>query len=300
MLEGLKRIDWGAMVATPWVASALRIGLVLILGALLIWLLNRAANRLERLMRERSDLLPSDGQKRLETLQNVVRYIVFMLIAMIILTIVLHELGIDLAPLFAGAGIAGIVIGFGSQSLVKDFLTGIFVMLENQYRVGDWVKVGEASGSVQKVTLRITRLRDGDGNLHVIPNGQVTHVINYTKDWARAVLDVGVAYGEDVDRVMEVLEDIGREMAADEKLAPSITEPLEVMGVQALADSAVLIRIRFKTDPDARWRIQREMRRRVKNRFDAEGIEIPFPHVTIYMGNTSDQPPEPAQKKEED
>jgi len=286
----LGKIDWSAALAIPWVASGLRVGLVILLGAFLIWLLNRAANRLERFVRERSELLPSEGQKRFQTLQSVVRYIVFILIALVVTTIVLRELGIDLAPLFAGAGIAGIVIGFGSQSLVKDFLTGIFVMLENQYRVGDWVKIGEASGSVRSVTLRITRLRDGDGNLHVIPNGQVGHVINYTKDWARAVLDVGVAYGEDVDQVMKVLEDLGQEMAADKALAPFILEPLEVLGVQALADSAVLIRIRFKTDPDARWRVQREMRRRVKNRFDAEGIEIPYPHLTLYMGSSSEDP----------
>jgi small conductance mechanosensitive channel len=287
----MSAIDWSALLETPWAASAMRIALVLLLGAVLIWFMNRVANRFERMMRERADLLPSEGRKRFQTLQSVARYVVFILIAIAVLTIVLRELGINLAPLFAGAGIAGIVIGFGSQSLVKDFLTGIFVMLENQYRVGDWVKIGEASGTVRRVTLRITRLRDGDGNLHVIPNGQITHLINYTKDWARAVLDVGVAYGENVDRVMQVLEEIGKEMAEDEEFSALILEPLEVMGVQALADSAVLIRIRFKTDPDARWRIQREMRRRVKNRFDAEGIEIPFPHVTLYMGSNSIDPP---------
>jgi small conductance mechanosensitive channel len=286
--------------AVPIIGATGRILLALIVAAILVQLINVSSRRLEAYMRRRSDLLPSDGQKRLQTVQNAFRYLAFVLIGLVVVTVILRELGIDLGPLFAGAGIAGIVIGFGAQNLVRDFFTGIFVMLENQYRVGDWIQIGNASGAVTKVTLRITRLRDGDGNQHIIPNGQITQVTNFTKEWARAVLDVGVSYSENVDRVMEVLEDVGREIAEDPDFAPFITSPLQVMGVQDLGESAVVIRIRFSTDPDQRWAVQREMRRRIKNRFDAEGIEIPFPHRKIYMGQAHENPapPEPESKGE--
>jgi small conductance mechanosensitive channel len=286
MLEATESLN--EILAIPWVRSASRVLLTVLAAMLLVWLVDRAMHRFGRFARERGELLPSEGIKRIDTLQGVVHYVAIFLIGLIALLVILREVGVDIAPLIAGAGIAGLAIGFGTQNLVRDFFTGIFIMIEGQYRVGDRVRIGGAGGvggRVEAVTLRITRLRDSDGNLHVIPNGSISLVSNLTKGWARAVLDVAVGYGEDTDHVMEVLTSIGEEMSQDESLRADLSGPLEVLGVQDLADSAVIIRVRFTTPPDARWRVQREMRRRVKKRFDADGIEIPFPHRTLYMGD---------------
>lgn len=271
-------------LSAAYARPSVRILTIVVVAAVLIWVTRLLSRRIDGRIRASSNLAPTEGLKRLRTLESVIRYVLITLIFAIAVMMVLRELGVDPTPLIAGAGIAGIVIGMGAQNIVRDFLSGIFMMLENQYSVGDWVRIGGVSGGVERLTLRITQLRDAEGNAHFVPNGQITAVTNLTKGWARAVLDVGIAYKENVDRVIEVLKDVGEELADDPDWADRLTAPLEVQGVQDLADSAVLIRIRFATLPDARWEVLREMRRRVKNRFDAEGIEIPFPHRTLYVG----------------
>jgi small-conductance mechanosensitive channel len=200
---------------------------------------------------------------------------------------ILREFGVDIAPILAGVGVAGLAIGFGAQSLVKDVLAGMFVLIENQYNVGDVVRLADTPGLVEKVTLRATTLRDLEGRVHIIPNGVIGVVTNMTKEYSKYVLDVGVAYKEDVDVVMAVLKEIGDEMAADSVFSKMITAPLEVLGVQDFGDSAVVIRVRFTTVPTQQCGVGREFRRRVKKTFDAKGIEIPFPHRTLYLGEAA-------------
>ncbi|MFW6198442.1 MAG: mechanosensitive ion channel family protein, partial [Acidobacteriota bacterium] len=267
--------------------GALRVALVALGGAVLVWLTSRFIAGLEGWIRTEGELGPTEGEKRVRTLGNVVRYTVTLLAVIVVVVTILAEVGIELAPLLATAGVAGIVIGLGAQNLVRDWIAGVFVLLENQYAVGDVVQIGGTSGpigTVERITLRMTQMRDIHGNVHFVPNGEVRIATNMTKEWSKALLDVGVAYKEDVDRVMEVLRGVGDEMAEDETWGQRLLEPLAVLGVQQFADSAVLIRISFKTLPLQQWEVARELRRRIKIRFDEEGIEIPFPHRTLYVG----------------
>jgi moderate conductance mechanosensitive channel len=204
----------------------------------------------------------------------------------IFLIAVLTVLGtfIEIAPLLASVGVFGLAISFGAQSLVKDVISGTFLLIEGQFGVGDIVRIGDVSGLVEKITIRTTILRDAHGVVHIIPNGSITRVSNMTKNWSRAVLDIGVAYRENVDRVMAVLRDVGQELRADPEWGPLILEDCEVLGIDSFQDSAVVIRMNAKTLPLKQFPVARELRRRIKNRFDAEGIEIPFPHLSFYWG----------------
>lgn len=240
--------------------------------------------------------LDEQGQTkaRAKTLLPLVRNALMILLVTMVTLIVLSELGVNIAPLLAGAGVIGLAIGFGSQALVKDVITGLFLLVEDTINVGDVVQVGSQSGVVEAMSIRTIRLRDVGGNVHVIPFGSVDTITNMTKDFGRAVIDVGIAYRENVDEVTEVLRKIGEELAADENYKDSITAPMEVFGVQALGDSAVVIRCRFTTKAGMQWGVGREMNRRVKNRFDELGIEIPFPHQTLYFGIDKDGSAPPA------
>ena len=198
--------------------------------------------------------------------------------------IILDRLGVNTTPILAGAGIIGLAIGFGSQTLVKDLINGLFILFEESIRVGDYATVGNQGGMVESVGLRTVRLRDLGGTVHVIPNSAIDSVSNYSKIYSRAVMDIGIAYREDVDEVMEILRELGEELQRDPDYGPSILEPLEIFGLDRFDDSAVIIRARFKTLPLKQWGVRREFYRRMKRRFDERGIEIPFPHQTIYMG----------------
>jgi small-conductance mechanosensitive channel len=188
-----------------------------------------------------------------------------------------------------GFGVAGIAVGFGAQYLVRDLIAGIFIIAENQYRTGDVVTIAGISGLVESINLRRTVLRDLDGQVHVIPNGEITVASNKTKYWSRVNLDVGVAYKEDVNRVVEVLNEIGDEIAADPYYGLMLITPPQVLRLNSLDDSAVTFKMLGDCKPMKQWEIMGEMRKRIKIRFDAEGIEIPFPHQTVYWGD--DQPP---------
>lgn len=273
-----------AFLARPFMAAGVRVLLVLLVTALLLRLTAGLSRRADRLIEERGELGPSRGVRRRRTLANVMKYAANVVIVTVAAITILHETGVDIAPLLAGAGVVGIVIGLGAQNLMRDSLAGLFVLVEHQYDVDDWVTMAGVTGRVEDVTLRMTKLRDIDGNVHFVPNGQAAVVTNLTKEWARATLDVGVAYKEDVDRVIGVLREIGDEIAADPDWRDVLLEPMEIPGVQNLGESSVDIRVFFKTLPDEKWRVARELRRRIKNRFDAEGIEIPFPHRTLYLG----------------
>ncbi|MFW2357881.1 mechanosensitive ion channel family protein [Hydrogenophaga sp.] len=250
------------------------------------WLLIKVVQRGIRTLRERiaSRMDDRESAKRAETLGRVFRYLATVVVSLIAGMLVLAELGVSVAPILGAAGVVGLAVGFGAQSLVKDFFTGFFILLENQIRQGDVVKIGDHAGSVEVVTLRYVQLRDYDGNVHYVPNGHITTVINMTRGFSNAVMDIGVAYRENVDEVMGVMRGVAAEMRADPDFQHKIMADLEMAGVDSWADSAVVIRCRFRTLPLEQWGVKREYLRRLKAAFDAHGIEIPYPHMTVYAG----------------
>ncbi len=224
-------------------------------------------------------------EKRVSTLGNIFRKIATVSFIIIAVIMVLDEMGFDVKAMVAGLGIAGVAIGFGAQNLVRDIISGLFVIFENRIRVGDVAVINGTGGFVENVNLRTTILRSLDGTVHVFSNGSINTLSNMTHQFSYYVFDIGVAYKEDVDRVMQVLKDLGEEMRTDPEFKDSILEPIEILGVDAFTDSAVLIKARIKTLPIKQWLVGREMNRRIKKRFDEMGIEIPFPHRKIYFGN---------------
>ncbi|MBR0681610.1 mechanosensitive ion channel, partial [Roseomonas eburnea] len=228
---------------------------------------------------------------RVRTLLPMLRTALMITIVIIVGFIILTEIGVNVAPLIAGAGVVGIAIGFGSQTLVRDVITGIFLLFEDAMAVGDVVQVGGLSGVVEQLSIRSIKLRAMDGSLHIIPFSAVTTVTNMTRDFAFAVVDVSVAYGEDTDRVTEVLKEVAAELREDLKFRPAIRDDLDILGVERLADSGVVIRVRLKTEPSQRWAVGREMNRRIKRRFDELGIEIPYPHQKLVLEKSGDRHP---------
>ncbi len=261
---------------------ALRITLI----AVAAWIAAAVLNRAIRMFRERiaHRFHEREQIKRAETLGRVFRYIVSVVISLIAGVLILSELGVSVAPILGAAGVVGLAIGFGAQSLVKDYFTGFFILLENQLTTGDVVEVGGKAGLVEDVTLRFVRLRDYDGNVHYVPNNLITTVTNMSRGFAQAVVDVGVAYREDTEEAFDVMRQVGGEMRADAVFGPKILDDIEIAGVERWADSAVVLRCRFRVLPLEQWNVRREFLRRLKKAFDARDIEIPFPHVTVYAG----------------
>lgn len=263
------------------VVSGLRIVGILLLA----WAAISVSQRAIGAIRERLSARFEDREtvKRAETLSRVFRYITAVVITLVAGMSVLSEFGISVAPILGAAGVVGLAVGFGAQSLVKDYFTGFFLLLENQIRQGDVVKLGDHSGLVEEVTLRFVQLRDYDGNVHFVPNGTITTVVNMSWGFAQAVVDVGVGYGEDLDAAMEVMREVGREMREDPAHAPRILADLEIAGVEQWADSAVILRARFKVLPLEQWTVKRDFLRRLKRAFDEHGIEIPFPQMRLHL-----------------
>jgi len=220
-------------------------------------------------------------EQRIHTLVAVLRGSGRFVLVIWALFTILPELGINVTPILASVGIAGIALGFGAQSLVKDFLSGLFILMENQYSKGDVVTVAGISGLVEEVGLRRTVLRDLDGIVHHVPNGEIAVASNQTQEWSRVNMNVSVAYGEDLDKVFEVINRVGHELAADAEFGPLILKAPQVLRVDAFEDSGIAIKILGDTEPIRQWDVMGELRRRLKKAFDEEGIEIPFPHVTL-------------------
>jgi len=231
--------------------------------------------------------------RRLETLEPLLTKILQVTISVFSGLLVLSELGVNIGPLLAGAGILGLAVGFGAQTLVKDLITGVTILLEDSATNGDVIEAAGHAGVVEEMRIRVIQLRDLSGNVHLIPYSEVTSIINMTKEFSYYLFDVGVAYREDTDNVCRILADIGKELCSDEAFSEDILEPLEILGVDQFADSAVIIKARIKTKPIRQWAVGREFNRRMKQRFDKEGIEIPFPHTTLYFGEPKegDAPP---------
>lgn len=266
--------------------TLLRIGIILVIA----WVMLGLSRRLIPMLRKQLQKHTHDPEqhKRLETLGRVLRYIAAVVITLITVMLVLSELGISIAPILASAGIVGLAVGFGAQSLVKDYFTGLFLLLENQIHQGDVVEVAGLGGLVEEVTLRYIRLRDYEGSVHYIPNGTVTTVTNRSRGYAYALVDIGVAYREDIEAVFDVIRQVAAEMRADKTLGPLILDDLDLAGVDAWADSAVRIRFRIKVQPLQQWTVKRAFLLRLKREFDRLGIEIPFPHLTLYPGQARD------------
>ena len=260
--------------------TGLRIVLILV-GA---WVAGSALQRAIRAFRVRiaSTMDDRESVKRAETLGRVLRYVAAVVVSLLAGLLVLGEIGISLAPILGAAGVVGLAVGFGAQSLVKDYFTGFFILLENQICEGDVVKLGDHAGFVEVVTLRLVQLRDYDGYVHFVPNGSITSVINMSRGFAQAVMDIGVAYRENTYAVVKVMREVGSELRADPVFAARILDDLDVAGVESLADSAVVIRCRFKCAPLEQWAVRREYLRRLKLAFDRAGIEIPFPQTTLH------------------
>ncbi|MCL2636554.1 MAG: mechanosensitive ion channel family protein [Betaproteobacteria bacterium] len=222
-----------------------------------------------------------DAVQRVHTLTRVVRYTLTVAIGVITALLVLGELGVSVAPLLGAAGVAGIAIGFGAQSLVKDYFSGFFLLLENQIRIGDIIEAGGKMGAVEELTLRYLRLRDYSGNVHYVPNGQITVVTNMSRGFAYAVIDLGIRHDEDVDRVIGAMREVGAELRQDPAFAAKILADLEIAGVNQWADSAVVIRCRFQVAPSEQWSVRREYLRRAKAAFDRQGIDMPLPRLKL-------------------
>ena len=225
--------------------------------------------------------------KRIRTLISILRKIFYLILWGIAVMIVLSQLGINIGPIIATAGVLGLAVSFGAQSLIKDFISGLFLILENQVRLGDVAIINGTGGLVEAINLRTIVLRDLSGVVHIFPNGSINTLSNMTLGWSGYVFDIGVAYKEDTDRVSGIMYEVLENMRADEKYGPMILEPLEIFGVNDFADSAVIVKARVKTKPIKQWEVAREFRRRLKKAFDAHGIEIPFPHTSIYFGEAS-------------
>ena len=273
--------NWRVLLET-----ALHVVIILVLTWVMLTLSRKLLKRLGRHMQQ--DLADLERIKRLNTLERVFHYVTTLIVILVGGMLVLSAVGISIAPILATAGVLGIAIGFGAQSLVKDYFTGFFLLLENQVRQGDVVEVAGKGGLVEEMTLRYLRLRDYEGSVHYIPNGMIDSVTNRSRGFAFALMDVGVAYRENIDEVYGVMREVSDDMRADPELAAKIVEDLEIAGVENWADSAVVIRCRFKTQPLEQWNVRRAFLHRLKKAFDAAGIEIPYPHLTLYAGQNKD------------
>ncbi|WP_375002298.1 mechanosensitive ion channel family protein [Aeromicrobium sp. CTD01-1L150] len=267
------------------IEAGTQIALVVLLAVLILWGARRAIRRVVKRATQGSqrDRRPGAGERRKQRAQalgDLLNSVVTLVIAGVALVTVLGVAGVPIAPLLTSAGILGIALGFGAQTLVKDYLAGIFMILEDQYGVGDWIDMGDAGGEVEAVSLRVTRLRDTEGTVWYVRNGEVLRVGNQSQGWARSVLDVTVAYDTDIDRVCGVLAEVAHEMFVDPEYQGIVLEEPEVWGVNELAKDGVVVRVAIKTAPLKQWATTRELRARVKNRFDAEGIEIPRSFLT--------------------
>lgn len=264
-----------------FVFSSVRILLIVAAAYLAAKFLRIVLKRLESFLiraAEARELVPGAASKRITTLINVIRTIIVGLIWFIAILVSLGQIGVDLGPILAGAGIVGLAVGFGAQHLVRDLVSGFFLILENQIRVGDAAVINGTGGVVEAITFRTVVLRDLSGVVHVFPNGSINTLSNMSKDWSAYVIDVSVAYKEDTDHVTDIMRRVAEEMRAEPQYGSVMLEPIEILGVDAFTETAVTIKARFKTQPLQQHLVGREYRRRLKKAFEAAGVEIPMSH----------------------
>jgi moderate conductance mechanosensitive channel len=278
--------------------SSFRVLLIVVVALLAIKFLRLGINRLEVLLvraRESSESVPGAAAMRIRTLMSVLWTIVAGLVWFTAVLTILGQVGVNVTPILASAGVVGLAVGFGAQNLVKEFVSGFFLILENQVRVGDVAIINGTGGLVEAITFRTIVLRDQAAVVHVFPNGSINTLSNMTKDWSAYVMDIGVAYKEDTDRVIEVMRRVAGELQSEPQYGSAMLEPIEIIGVDSFSDSAVIIKARLKTLPIRQWMVGREYRRRLKKAFDAENIEFPFPQRMVHVGEAN-APSPPALK----
>jgi small conductance mechanosensitive channel len=302
-----------ASAADVFIGTPLALLGLLLLGVVLRWVLHRLVDRL--VSRAQDGVLPDKlghfsgrfsrarnhevaardaaqfnrRMQRAQTMGTLLKSIITGIVLAVVITMMLSEIGVNIAPIVASAGIVGLALGFGAQSLVSDFLAGLFMIFEDQYGVGDDVDLDGTAGTVEAVSLRVTRLRDVNGTVWYVRNGEITRVGNMSQNWARTVLDINVGYSEDLTKVRRVLEDVAHDLWEDEDFQGDILEEPSVWGVQDLGVDGILVRVALKTAPGLQWGVAREMRMRIKNRFDHEGIEIPFPQRVVWHRDQPDR-----------
>jgi len=268
---------------TSWLLShGVRILLIIVLALIALKAAQILSRRLVSVVHQRKDDI--EFQKRTETLGSVIRHFLDVVIIMVATIMIMGEVEIAIGPVLTAAGVVGLSVGIGAQSLVKDIISGFFILFEDQIRVGDVIEIAGKDGVVEKINLRMTVLRDISGNVHYISNGQINLVTNKTKDYSYFLLEIGIAYREDVDEVFEVIKGVDDVLRSDSEFKDDIFEPIEILGLDKFGDSSVIIKARTKTKPSKQWRVAREFNRRLKMKFDEMNIEIPFPHLTLYMG----------------
>jgi small-conductance mechanosensitive channel len=267
-----------------WIDIAIILGIFIVFVIIISVIRRRLRRIFERKIPEERMLI----KKRTLTLNSVISNLLMVVAFIAAALIIAGELGISVTPLLAGAGVAGIVIGFGAQSLIKDLINGVFILLEQWYQVDDVVTIGETTGTVERFNLRTTVIRDLEGTVHYIPNGEISVLGNRTNMWSRAVISIGVHYDENTDRVVDILEEIFDDIMADKKYKKTILEKPSILGdggVSELGDSAVVFKVICKVKAGEQWTIERQLKKRIKDRFDREGIEIPYPCTNVYMRN---------------
>jgi small conductance mechanosensitive channel len=283
-IGGLQRFwDWIQTQGPQWiVTNGLAILITLGITMVALRIARALAGRLTALLTRNEE--DAEVLKRAQTLSEVVRWVLRLVILIVAGMMILDKLGVQIGPVIAAAGIAGLAVGFGAQTLVSDLISGFFILLEDQVRVGDVVSLNDRGGLVERINLRMIVLRDLAGNVHYVRNGQINVVTNMTKGYSRYVFDIGVAYRENVDEVIAVVKKIDEELRQDPAFKDDILAPIEILGLDKFDSSAVVIKARTMTRPIQQWRVGREFNRRMKQRFDELGIEIPFPHITLYPG----------------
>lgn len=277
-----------ASITENTVGALTRIGVVVLGAAIASWAFGAVIGRFARRIADKTAANKERADTRADTISSVLTAIGRVVVWTLAVLLVLGELGFDLAPMIAGAGIVGVAVGFGAQSLVADFLSGLFMLMEDQYGVGDWVDVGETSGTVEHVGLRTTRIRSLDGLLWTVRNGEIVRTANANQGWGRAIVDIGVGYDVDLDEAQTLIHAVAAEAQGDPDLAPKFQGDPEIWGIQELGDDAVTIRMVIKSSPGDQWGLARALRLRIKQALDERGMEIPFPQRTIWLRTEPD------------
>jgi small conductance mechanosensitive channel len=272
-----------------WLLLELPVIIVLVIGLFIVlrtakYALKRLKNTLLKHAQKNKKIDSQEAEKRINTLMGIVWGLIKIILIATVAMIILQKFGVNIAPILASAGIVGLAVGFGAQELVRDVISGFFILLEDQVRTGDVAIINGTSGLVEDIQLRTITLRDFSGIVHIFQNGKIDSLSNRTKEWSAAVFNIGVAYKEDVQQVMNIMKTTGEQLKADPDFKDKIIEPIEIMGLDQFGDSALVIKARLKTKPSLQWDISREFNKRLKVAFDKENIEIPFPHTTVYWG----------------
>lgn len=281
-------MKWMELVVPWFLSSGIKILIIIIASYILNKISKRSIEKVVRMSVVSGKFLSKEAEeKREDTLIRIFTWTSRIIILFVTILIILQEIGIPIGPILAGAGIIGLAVGFGGQYLIRDIISGFFIILENQYRIGDIVNFDGTSGLVEDISLRMTTLRDLDGTVHHIPHGEIKKVANRTKDFARVNLNIGVAYNSKLEHVIQIVNKVGNELAQDPQWKEFIILPPQFLRVEDFADSSIIIKILGETQPLRRWEVTGELRKRIKVAFENEGIEIPFPQRVIHQSKES-------------